>query len=342
MENESKFGKFLNFFSLVLLSLLIVLICWFFLFEKAEQESNAKESLQKTNFIIQNLNFKNPDAPLEIKVEEEGGKSAPKTNMDPENQESPINDNSSQGGEQSQTAPEAPVPSAEIFSKDAAKIAIIVSNLGINKSSTDMAIKLPKEIGLAFSPYANDLDKYIASASDLNHEIYAFIPMENQRYPLDQPGELGLLKNSAPSLNENNLEDILRRLKGIKGILTPAEEVITSNKAQVAMILNKMMQAKIFWVYGKTIPTAEFIEANNSSKKANFIVNNVVLDNQLDKYSIREKLIELENAAKANSVAVGIIHPYPISIQELQSWIAGISNKEIRLVQVSDLLGNSQ
>jgi hypothetical protein len=69
--------------------------------------------------------------------------------------------------------------------KDAPRIAIVISGVGISASGTADAFgKLPPTVTFALAPYAADIEKLAARALGENHEVLLQVPME----PFDYPG----------------------------------------------------------------------------------------------------------------------------------------------------------
>ncbi|MFM6281979.1 MAG: divergent polysaccharide deacetylase family protein, partial [Dolichospermum sp.] len=64
----------------------------------------------------------------------------------------------------------------------------------------------------------------------------------------------------------------------------------------------------------------------------------VQIDAELDPISIRNKLANLENAAKMNGYAIGIMRPISMTTRQLETWIKSLADKAIELVPVSSIL----
>jgi len=73
------------------------------------------------------------------------------------------------------------------------RISIIITGLGINKKSTEAALKMSGDISLAFVPYAHGLADWINKARELGHETLLTLPMEPSNFPKSDPGPLALM-----------------------------------------------------------------------------------------------------------------------------------------------------
>jgi polysaccharide deacetylase 2 family uncharacterized protein YibQ len=103
-------------------------------------------------------------------------------------------------------------------------LAIVVTGLGFSQEALAIALSLPKDISLSFSPYAPTLDKHIEVMRDGGHEAWVDIPTQTPDYPATDPGPLGLIA----SLPERDMQTRLLRLLAVSpgvvgGIFAPNE-----------------------------------------------------------------------------------------------------------------------
>ncbi len=103
-------------------------------------------------------------------------------------------------------------------------LAIVVTGLGFSQEALAIALSLPKDISLSFSPYAPTLDKHIEVMRNGGHEAWVDIPTQTPDYPATDPGPLGLIA----SLPERDMQTRLLRLLAVSpgvvgGIFAPNE-----------------------------------------------------------------------------------------------------------------------
>jgi polysaccharide deacetylase 2 family uncharacterized protein YibQ len=63
------------------------------------------------------------------------------------------------------------------------------------------------------------------------------------------------------------------------------------------------------------------------------------LDDQIGREAIDAKLTAIEKAAKKDGRAVGIGSPYPVTLERLAAWLAGLEGRGVALAPVSALVG---
>jgi hypothetical protein len=95
------------------------------------------------------------------------------------------------------------------------RIAVIVTGLGLNAALTQIAINhLPGNVTLAFDPYTDRLNDWMAQARAQGHEVLIGVPMEPNDYPDSDPGPATLLTSLSASDNKQRLEWTLARASG--------------------------------------------------------------------------------------------------------------------------------
>ena len=103
-------------------------------------------------------------------------------------------------------------------------LAIVVTGLGFSQEALAIALSLPKDISLSFSPYAPTLSKHIEVMRNGGHEAWVDIPTQTPDYPATDPGPLGLIA----SLPERDMQTRLLRMLAVSpgvvgGIFAPNE-----------------------------------------------------------------------------------------------------------------------
>ncbi len=216
-------------------------------------------------------------------------------------------------------------------------IAIIVANLGKNKRTTELALRLPEVINLSFSPYANDIDNWLTSARISGHETLIDLPMEASNYPASDPGPLGLLISKDQTENENKIKKLMAHDSGFIGFLTPRNEVFLENNELFKSLLQVLAGRGLALAVAKTPAkneTKDIIEGGNTAS----IIIDTFIDEELTQTSINARLSLLEQLAKQRGYAVGLAQDYPISITQLNEWAAKAEEKGFNLVPVSSII----
>ncbi|HEY4546492.1 MAG TPA: divergent polysaccharide deacetylase family protein [Pedomonas sp.] len=230
----------------------------------------------------------------------------------------------------------APVPASVIPAGP--KIVLLLADAGANPALTRKAIdQLPPQVAFGFNPYPKDLPALVAAARERGHEIWLGIPMEPLRYPQVNPGPQALLLNSAPERNLKRLEWVLNRIDGEVGVYSIMGSAFTTREAALHPVLAA--------VHGKGLP---FFDSRASGKTQSraiaktlglpLLVNDSFVGSPVTAQAIAEQLATLERLARSRGVAVGVIEPSSLVLEQLAAWLPQLAGKKISLVPPRALL----
>jgi polysaccharide deacetylase 2 family uncharacterized protein YibQ len=220
---------------------------------------------------------------------------------------------------------------------DRPKISILLTNLGLNKNSTELALSLPKEISLGFLPYTTSLKPMIEKAQELGHEIFLYLPFETQRYPMDSPGHMPLLLSGSDSENLHRLDILLKPFYGYVGVYGSYKEVFTSNSDKSFPIIDELKRRNLKLFIGR-VNKDIILKGENSM---NFVSTDIVIDREPNIASIKDNLDKLVKLAETNKYAVAYAEGYPVTIYTLKAWLPILEKKGIRLVPASHMMENN-
>jgi polysaccharide deacetylase 2 family uncharacterized protein YibQ len=216
-------------------------------------------------------------------------------------------------------------------------IAVIVTGLGQNKNISELALRLPEEINLSFSPYSKDLTSWITSARISGHEILIDLPMEASNYPVSDPGPLGLLVSKEQKENDIKIKKLMASGVGYVGFLTPYDDIFLDNNELFKSLLQVLSGRGLMLVVGRQPAkneTKEMIEKGNTAS----VIIDALIDEELTPVAIQARLSLLEQTAKQRGYAVGVAKAYPITIKQLNEWASQAEKNGFNLVPVSAIV----
>ncbi len=214
------------------------------------------------------------------------------------------------------------------------KISIVVTNLGLNRRSTELALTLPTQCGLGFLPYTQSLKPLLNKAQNKGHEVYLYLPLQTSK-ALDNPGKYALMNNLALEENEVRLNVILNSQARYDGVYSSYKEVFTDDMNASSMIFDQLDDKNLIFILGKGL--AKGVPGHISSHN-NVIPTNIIIDEEPDKDSIRSQLEELIRVAESNGIALGYAQGFTLTIEMIRDWIPTLNKKGVQLVPVSELL----
>lgn len=217
--------------------------------------------------------------------------------------------------------------------KSKPQIAILLTNLGLNQNSTELALTLPKEVSLGFLPYTKKLKPLFKRARDQGAEVFIYLPFETEKYPMDFPGHLPILKSLTSDENIYRMNSHINEFVGIVGVYTSYKEAFISDFEKSSPILNELNQKNLSLFLGRKDEERKFFgERNVRSYEAD-----IILDMEPNVASIKANLDKLIELAKKNNHAIAYAESYPVTIYTLKAWLQNLDQHGVELVPVSSI-----
>lgn len=224
------------------------------------------------------------------------------------------------------------------------RIAIVVLNLGLSKNATEEAMALPKNITLGFVPYTNNITAIVEQAVLKGFEVLLNIPMQPENYPMNDPGPYALLNNLSTEENLLRFHWVISQSKKIVGLYTSENEVYTHQADRILPILSIMKEEGLLLLYTGEEKKTEMQKINQNIGTELMSIT-LDLDQQVTPDAIKQSLKKLEEIARGNGYAIGVMHAYPVTLNILKTWIDSMQDSGIALVPISniyDLVAKSQ
>jgi hypothetical protein len=216
-----------------------------------------------------------------------------------------------------------------------ARIALLVTGLGISQSATAGAIaKLPPPVTFAFAPHGADLEKTVATARGEGHEVMLQVPMEPFDYPDSDPGPHTLTTRAKPQENLDRLHWAMGRVAGYTGLVNFMGARLTADEAALAPILREIGgRGLVFLDDGSS--SRSLVGAVAASARVPAARADVVLDGSAQAEAIDRELARLEEMARKRGLAIGTASALPLTVERIQRWSRSLEAKGVQLVPVS-------
>lgn len=212
-------------------------------------------------------------------------------------------------------------------------VAIIITDLGFSKKTTEMALATDDRVGLSFSSYAALATSWAQVARTTGHELYIDLPLQTQHYPNEDPGPYSILLARSNTENLKNLYWIMSRFQGYVGMVAPQGDVVSSNEEAFAVIREELARRGVLLIVGQANPNAP--APKDPQKEPVTLHADFWVDEELSEMSIQARLAMLEQMAQRNGYAIGLAHAYPITINEIGSWQKGLPERGLELTPPS-------
>lgn len=218
------------------------------------------------------------------------------------------------------------------------RIALVVGGLGISAKATEAALKgLPAAVTLAFAPYAGDAQRWVGAARQQGHEVLLEVPMEPDDFPDSDPGPHTLRAGVGEDANTERLVWALTRFSGYAGVTNLLGERFLADAASLEPVLTFLARRGLFF-YDNGSATRSAGPDVAARAGTGFAQADSTVDTIQTAMEIDRRLSALENAARAHGSAAGSGFLYPVTIDRVNRWAAGLSGRGFVLVPASAIV----
>ena len=215
------------------------------------------------------------------------------------------------------------------------QVAIVITGLGISASGTTEAInKLPGPITLAFGPYGTDLERVVAGARGLGHELLLQVPMEPFDYPENDPGPQTLVTSLTTEQNIERLQWAMSRFQGYVGVLNQMGARFTASEASFSPIIREISKRGLIYMDDGSSPRSLAGQIAGGNNLA-FAKATLVLDTVPSAVEVDRALVRLESLARENGIAVAVAAALPVTIERIAIWAKTAENRGFTLAPIS-------
>jgi hypothetical protein len=216
-------------------------------------------------------------------------------------------------------------------------VAIVVGGLGINATHTRSAIEeLPPEVTLSFAPDATSLQTWINRARAAGHEVLIETPMEAYDYGRMKMHPLTLLASDNEARNQARLDRILSRSTGYFGLINSQGSKIGDDEAAMKPMLQAVSERGLAFIDDGGLNAANMKQLSGETR-LRYVRADSAIDAKLSAEDISSEFMELESQALEKGAALGSGFAFPITIEMVKTWTAGLEQKGIVLAPVSAL-----
>lgn len=215
------------------------------------------------------------------------------------------------------------------------RIALLLSGIGLSETDSLDAIRAaPAAVSLAISPYAYRPERLLAEARVAGHETLVSLPLEPDRYPIDDPGNRALLTGNSPAVNAQRLEWALTRFAGYVGATGALNgmrgERFGGAPELMSTVLHELAARGLMYVDPRPGAAPPPIAYGRGV--------DVVVDEPAVRTEIEANLARLEQVAHDHGSALGLIGmPRPVTLDRVAAWAATLGARGYQLVPVSAL-----
>ena len=218
-----------------------------------------------------------------------------------------------------------------------AKIAIIIDDIG-NKPADADAFALPEKVTFAILPHTEYSTAFSNWANQQSREVMLHMPMESLNGKA--LGEGALLSTMYPNQVEQALLHALESVPDAVGVNNHMGSKLTQITLQMSTVMDVLRDKGLFFVDSRT---TRFTRAHLIAQQTGVLSaqRHIFLDHYAQEAFLQRQLDTLIRQARRKGKAIGIAHPYPVSIKFLNQALTRLP-KDVELISMTEYLGHQK
>ena len=216
-------------------------------------------------------------------------------------------------------------------------LAIIIDDLGNNLASGRRAVNLPGAITYAILPHTPqsiELASY-ANNVDVNKEVIIHMPMEAVGHKHMGPGGLKMHQDQRDFIH--TLQAAIQALPQAKGLSNHMGSQLTSQPDRMHWLMSELSKTPFYFIDSKTTDNSAAMQAADD-QQIPYLVRDIFLDHDRDPAAIDRAYKKALALAIRSGSAVLIAHPYPSTLDYLETALPKLSQAGIVLVNASQAI----
>lgn len=218
---------------------------------------------------------------------------------------------------------------------DTPRIAIIIDDIGYQRTLGERSIKLHPNITLAVIPRSPHGPALAERADAAGREVMIHLPMTGSFSSLLDPG--GLHPGMAPEEMATVIREAFELVPQAVGLNNHMGSELTADPEAMHWLMHELASHQVFFLDSRTTPRSVAEQAARSQGLSTS-GRDVFLDNDRDLLDINTQFNTLLRIARQRGQAIAIGHPYPETLEYLEYVIPLLPEAGFELVPASALM----
>jgi polysaccharide deacetylase 2 family uncharacterized protein YibQ len=216
-----------------------------------------------------------------------------------------------------------------------AEVAIIIDDIGYNRSQGLAAINIPGKLTYAIIPHSPHAKSLAIAANKMQKELILHAPITNiHNYPM---GQSGLSEEMSEENFHNTLSNAIASVPYVIGVNNHMGSLLTQQQRPMEWTMKTLKAHGLYFIDSRTTPASIAWKTAQQFNIAS-LKRDVFLDHERDSGFIAEQFERFISIAKRKGYAIAIAHPYPETIKYLRDNINRLKAHGIRLRTASELV----
>ncbi|HEX8411971.1 MAG TPA: divergent polysaccharide deacetylase family protein [Thermoanaerobaculia bacterium] len=213
-------------------------------------------------------------------------------------------------------------------------IVLIIDDLGFDGQSLDRLMALDPNVNCSILPNGTRAEEFANRLNAKGFEILCHLPMEPKGR--ETPGRNAILTSMSDEEIARITRENIDAVPHAVGVNNHMGSLATSDRRVMTSVL-RAMPSDLYFIDSRTSGGSV---AADVARELNVrtAARHVFLDDVATESAVRKQLAELAAAAQKRGVAIGIGHPYPVTLRVLAEELPALKARGFRLVRASDVV----
>jgi uncharacterized protein len=215
--------------------------------------------------------------------------------------------------------------------KATGSIVLIIDDLGFDGQPLESLMKLDPNVNVAILPNGTRAAEFAERLNARGFEILCHLPMEPQGR--ETPGANAILTSMSDEEIATATRANVEKVPHARGMNNHMGSRATTDRRVMSTVLGALPDG-MYFIDSRT--TGNSIAADVARElNVPTATRHVFLDDVATESAVRRQLANLAEAARDRGVAIGIGHPYPVTMRVLADELPGLKARGFRLVRAS-------
>jgi polysaccharide deacetylase 2 family uncharacterized protein YibQ len=213
-------------------------------------------------------------------------------------------------------------------------IVLIIDDLGFEGQPLERVMALDPNINLAILPNGTRAEQFAETLHARGFEVLCHLPMQPRGR--ETPGRNAILASMSDDEIASTTRRNIQAVPYARGVNNHMGSLATADRRIMTSVIGALPDGMYFIdsrTGGGSVAAAVAREMNVRTAS-----RHVFLDDIATESAVRRQLAELATAANKRGVAIGIGHPYPVTLRVLANELPALKARGFRLVRASSVV----
>ncbi|HEX7878650.1 MAG TPA: divergent polysaccharide deacetylase family protein [Candidatus Eisenbacteria bacterium] len=219
------------------------------------------------------------------------------------------------------------------------RLALLVHDFVQGKESREI-IDFAREITVAIPPGTTGARDLADGCRRVGIEVLVDLPMEDLNYPTNDPGPKGILVDLTEREIMKRVGEAYKLLGGAEGVHTLGGNLAVEDRSVMTAIIGEVKKRRGYFLDStrSTFSTVEEVAAAAGVPSRKVRSPGALDYPTATAAQVEAKLAELAETARSRGVAVGILRPYPGTVEALRKMLPAWAASGLEVVPVSEVV----